>query len=123
MLLQTAQLPVHLTYCLNVHRGESWGENFAAIGNEVVQFGQATHLGDGRFRLGRLLRGRAGTESTGHSRGEPFVLLDHRTLQPIILAVWKRGSPVWASAHDGPAQCSLTPAFKGLAPAGLRLTF
>src|SRR5207302_8360778 len=23
--------PIHLTYCLNVHRGETWTENFAAI--------------------------------------------------------------------------------------------
>ncbi len=30
MLIQSDP-PVHLTYCLNVHRGESWAENFDAI--------------------------------------------------------------------------------------------
>ena len=24
------QPPLHLTYCLNIHRGETWAENFAA---------------------------------------------------------------------------------------------
>ena len=70
------------------------GENLAVIGDEVVQFGEATALGAGRFRLGRLWRGRAGTTGTAHSKGEPFVLLKHGALQPIMLPVWKRGSPV-----------------------------
>jgi sugar phosphate isomerase/epimerase len=30
MLLQSAP-PLHLTYCLNIHPGESWAQNFAAI--------------------------------------------------------------------------------------------
>jgi hypothetical protein len=98
------------------------GENLAAIGNEVVQFGEATSLGNGRFRLGRLLRGRAGTTSMTHSKGEPFVLLERGAVQPIILPVWRRGSAVWASAQDGSARCTLTPAFKGLAPSGWSLS-
>jgi hypothetical protein len=99
------------------------GENLAAIGNEVVQFGDATPLGTGRFRLGRLLRGRAGTDIAIHVRGEPFVLIQHGTLQPIGLHVWMSGSPVWAVTPNGSAQCTLTPTFKGLAPSGWRLTF
>ena len=76
------------------------GDNLAAR-DEVIQFGEVTALGAGRFRLGRLFRGRAGTTSTAHSRGEPFVLLEHGALQPIMLPVWKRGSPVWASGQHG----------------------
>ena len=30
-MLIERQPPLHLTYCLNVHRGESWAENFAAV--------------------------------------------------------------------------------------------
>lgn len=97
------------------------GENLAAIGTEVVQFAVATSLGDGRFRLRRVLRGRAGTESTVHFKGEPFVLLERAALQPIILPVWKRGTPVEACAHDGYARCTLMPAFKGLTPSGWTL--
>jgi sugar phosphate isomerase/epimerase len=29
--------PLHLTYCLNVHPGESWTENFAAIGDHALR--------------------------------------------------------------------------------------
>jgi sugar phosphate isomerase/epimerase len=32
MLIQQTP-PLHLTYCLNIHRGESWAENFDAIKN------------------------------------------------------------------------------------------
>ena len=99
------------------------GENLAAIGNEVVQFGEATALGAGRFRLDRLLRGRAGTDIGTHFKDEPFVLLQDGTLQPIDLPVWMRGSPVCAETLDGSAQCSLTPAFKGLAASGWKLAF
>ena len=28
--------PVHLTYCLNIHPGESWAENFAAIREKAL---------------------------------------------------------------------------------------
>lgn len=56
------------------------GANRARIGEEILQFGRAVVLGDGRWRLSLLLRGRAGTEQTigSHVQGEDFVLLDHR---------------------------------------------
>ena len=28
--------PLHLTYCLNIHPGESWGDNFAAIQSKAI---------------------------------------------------------------------------------------
>lgn len=99
------------------------GENLAVIGNEVVQFGDVTSLGAGRFRLGRLLRGRAGTDIANHSRSEPFALLQHGTLQPVSLLLWMLGSPVWAATADGSARCTLTPAREGLAPSGWMLSF
>lgn len=54
------------------------GANRAVLGSEIVQFARAEPLGDGRWRLSGLLRGRAGTESAvgGHLAGEPFALLD-----------------------------------------------
>lgn len=52
------------------------GANRAMIGGELIQFGVAEALGDGLWRLSRLLRGRAGTAATaGHAVGTPFVLL------------------------------------------------
>jgi sugar phosphate isomerase/epimerase len=29
--------PLHLTYCLNVHPGQSWSDNFAAIRNDAIR--------------------------------------------------------------------------------------
>jgi hypothetical protein len=38
------------------------GANLALIGDELIQFGAAEPIGNNRFRLSRLLRGRLGTE-------------------------------------------------------------
>ncbi|MFT4056719.1 MAG: phage tail protein [Novosphingobium sp.] len=53
------------------------GANLAVIGEEIVQFLSATALGDGRWRLAGLLRGRGGSESAiaSHAAAETFVLL------------------------------------------------
>lgn len=58
------------------------GANIAAIGDELIQFGEAEALGGGRFRLSRLLRGRRGTEwaSGGHVQGEAFLLIERQSL-------------------------------------------
>lgn len=54
------------------------GANKALVGQEIIQFGTATALGDGVWRLENLWRGRGGTESRlpDHVAGECFVLLD-----------------------------------------------
>jgi hypothetical protein len=64
------------------------GDNLAVLGSEFVQFGEAISLGAGRFRLGRLRRGRLGTEHAiaTHTKNEPFALIEAGTLQPISLA-------------------------------------
>lgn len=54
------------------------GANLALVGDEIIQFAEATPLGDGRFRLTTLLRGRRATEAAidGHAAGERFIVLD-----------------------------------------------
>ncbi|MEO7177601.1 MAG: phage tail protein [Allosphingosinicella sp.] len=58
------------------------GANLASLGDELIQFGIAEPLGERRFRLSRLLRGRRGTEwACGlHAPGEPFVLIEAESL-------------------------------------------
>lgn len=63
------------------------GANAALLGNEVLQFANATLNDDGSYTLSRLLRGRRGTEWTcsKHRTGETFILLTgglHRNTAP-----------------------------------------
>ena len=61
--------------------GLAAGANRLLVGSEVMQFQNAQSLGDGRWRLSGLLRGRAGTEhyaQAGHTAGTPVALLDNR---------------------------------------------
>jgi hypothetical protein len=53
------------------------GANLALVGDELLQFGEAVPLGNGHFRLSRLLRGRFGTEWAigDHRLGERFIRL------------------------------------------------
>lgn len=53
------------------------GGNVALLGNEIIQFANATLLADQKYRLSRLLRGRLGTEHEQgtHVLGERFILL------------------------------------------------
>jgi hypothetical protein len=52
------------------------GSNLAMLGGELLQFGIAQSLGNGVFRLSRLLRGRRGSALQSHAAATPFVLLD-----------------------------------------------
>jgi len=54
------------------------GANLAAVGDELIQFGDAEPLGGRRFRLSCLLRGRRGTEWAvgGHAADEGFTLIE-----------------------------------------------
>lgn len=53
------------------------GANRAVLGDELIQFARAEPLGDGRWRLAELLRGRCGTEAavSHHRPGERFMVL------------------------------------------------
>ena len=79
--------------------------NLAVVGKEVIQFGDAVPLGGGRFRLGRLLRARAGTKCAKHGAGAAFVLIQRDALQPITFPRGARGSRVHASGLGGTAEC------------------
>ena len=70
------------------------GLNLAIVGSELVQFGEVSPLGQGRFRLAHLLRGRIGTEwaTNTHSTNELFCLIDSSSLQRMALPVWMRGA-------------------------------
>ena len=76
------------------------GANMAIIGKELVQFRDAIPLAPGKFRLGRLLRGRDGTEAAmaGHVAGEWFVLVEADALRMIGLPPWAIGSEVVVTA-------------------------
>lgn len=54
------------------------GANLAMIGDELLQFGRADPLGNGRWRLSELWRGRRGTEwaTSAHAAGSPFMLIE-----------------------------------------------
>jgi Putative phage tail protein len=56
------------------------GRNLAMIGTELIQFGSATPLGNRRYRLSRLLRGRRGTSVQPHASGAGFALIDRDAL-------------------------------------------
>lgn len=99
------------------------GANLAVIGAELVQFGEVTPLGQGRFRLSRLLRGRGGTEwaSGTHAADELFCQLDPTSLRALAIPVWMRGTTLSAADADGTSTSLL---FKGtsalpLSPADL----
>jgi hypothetical protein len=72
------------------------GANLALLGNELIQFGVAEALGENRFRLSRLLRGRRGTEwaMSEHATGERFVLLDPATVKSFETPVSALGGSV-----------------------------
>lgn len=91
------------------------GTNLAALGDEIIQFGNATPLGGRRFRISRLLRGRGGTEwaVAGHAQGETFVLLDQAALTRIDLPRGALNTAVLATGlgvgdGDAPGQAERT---------------
>ena len=74
------------------------GVNVALLGDEVLQFGDATPLGDGRFRLGRLVRQNGAGE---HVAGEVFCLLSAATIRTIPIAAELTGAPITITDRFG----------------------
>lgn len=76
------------------------GANVALLGEEIVQFGDAVQIDATRWRLGRLLRGRRGSEwaTAGHVAGERFVLLDAGTLLSLPVPLAGLGATLLVSA-------------------------
>jgi hypothetical protein len=92
------------------------GANFALLGGELIQFGQVEPLGNRRFRLSRLLRGRRGTEAVAHAAGEAFALLRTEDVLPIAVppgAVGGEAQVIAAGVGDGPAGVWATVAITG----------
>jgi hypothetical protein len=58
------------------------GRNLAMLGDELIQFRSAAPLGQNRYRLSGLYRGRRGTEWAigSHGAGERFVLIERDAL-------------------------------------------
>ncbi|HYD13212.1 MAG TPA: phage tail protein [Allosphingosinicella sp.] len=80
------------------------GANLAAIGQELIQFGVAEPLGDRRFRLSRLLRGRRGTEwaAGSHGPGEAFTLIARETLAAIEMPAGALAQVLASGVGDPP---------------------
>lgn len=74
--------------------------NLALVGDELIQFAVAEQIAPRRFRLGRLLRGRRGTEGAmaGHVAGEAFTLIDPDTLLGWTLPASAIGTTVMVAA-------------------------
>lgn len=66
------------------------GANMALLGNEIIQFGRAEPLGEARWRLSHLLRGRLGSDAamTDPLVGRPFTLARDPALLAVPRAAW-----------------------------------
>jgi hypothetical protein len=105
------------------------GANAALLGDELIQFGDAIPLGDGCFRLTRLLRGRLGTELAmgAHVSGDPFVLIEPDAFQAIRAPATARGAEIRVTERTLAGGLGVTTAriitgnsLRPLSPVGLR---
>jgi Putative phage tail protein len=83
------------------------GRNLALVGDELIQFGVAEPLGNNRYRLSHLLRGRRGSEwaIAGHQGGERFTLIEPDALTAVTIP---SAGPltIYASGIGDPAEIS-----------------
>jgi sugar phosphate isomerase/epimerase len=99
MILQH-QPPLHLTYCLNIHPGESWAENFAAIREKALAVKQSV-APDQWFGLGLRLAGQAAGELAASPglRAEALEFFNANQLYPFTV----NGFP-FGRFHAGPVK-------------------
>ena len=64
--------PLHLTYCLNVHPGQTWGDNFAAIAGDAMRVRSLVCDADTPFGLGMRLGKLAADELIQPEKIEEF---------------------------------------------------
>lgn len=78
------------------------GANLAAIGSELFQFGVAEPIGEKRFRLNQLRRGRWGTEFAmgSHVGDERFVLIEPGVLREVVFSPAAIGTPASVKARS-----------------------
>ncbi len=72
------------------------GANMGLLGQEIIQFAVAEALGNRRFRLSGLLRGRRGTDHAvaGHAVNDRFVLLDMAAMLALPMPLERLGQPL-----------------------------
>ena len=92
--------PLHLTYCLNIHPGESWAENFAAIREKVTAV-KARVAPNEWFGLGLRIAHQAAEELTASAdlRAEALALFHEHQLYPYSI----NGFP-YGRFHAGPVK-------------------
>uniref|UniRef100_UPI00286E6E6D GTA baseplate fiber-binding domain-containing protein n=1 Tax=Sandarakinorhabdus sp. TaxID=1916663 RepID=UPI00286E6E6D len=97
------------------------GANLALLGEEIIQFSTAEALGNRRFRLSGLLRGRRGTdlEVSSHAVDERFVLLDQGAMLSVALPLERQGQSVLLRA-TGVGDAAALPVAVTLGGAGIR---
>ncbi len=99
MILQH-QPPLHLTYCLNIHPGESWAENFAAIREKATAVKQMVAPNEW-FGLGLRIAHQAATELAASEklRAEALDFFNANQLYPFSI----NGFP-YGRFHAGPVK-------------------
>lgn len=97
------------------------GANLALLGDEIIQFATAEALGNRRFRLSGLLRGRRGTDLAvaTHAVDERFVLLDQGAMLAVPLPLERQGQTVLLRAR-GAGDAAAVPVAVTLDGAGIR---
>lgn len=91
MLIQNTP-PFHLSYCLNIHRGESWEENYTAIADKAVAVAaEVSHQGD--FGLGLRLSAQAAAYLTSNpaAQCEAVELFARKKLYPFSVNAFPYG--------------------------------
>ncbi len=103
------------------------GANLAAAGRELIQFGRAEPLGNNRWRVSRLLRGRRGTEWAAgeQAAGDRFVVLEPGTVRELSAPPGTRLVRVLATGAGDAAAASASATIDGasarpLSPVHLR---
>jgi len=97
------QPPLHLTYCLNIHPGESWAENFAALQEKVLAVKERVAPGQW-FGLGLRIARQAAAELTARPelRAQALAFFHEHQLYPFSI----NGFP-YGQFHAGPVKESV----------------
>jgi hypothetical protein len=92
--------PIHLTYCLNIHPGESWAENLAALQEKTLAIRQAVAPGQW-FGVGLRIAQRAAEELTSNPelQAQALEFFSENQLYPFTI----NGFP-YGRFHAGPVK-------------------
>ncbi|HSI12751.1 MAG TPA: metabolite traffic protein EboE [Chthoniobacter sp.] len=92
--------PLHLTYCLNIHPGESWAENLAAMQEKTLAIRQAVAPGQW-FGVGLRIAHQAAEELTNNAdlRTEALEFFSANQIYPFTI----NGFP-YGRFHSGPVK-------------------